>query len=229
MRSSGVLVLLVLVGVAGSVFAQSSAEPRAYVGGGLAVAWQPEESEDGHYLMDSTVGGTSPGFHVVAGIHLAPSFSLCGEWSKTGSVSGTRFTLQADGIAEEAVEHRESVLSVLFRWHPGAGRVSLQPVGGPSWVFEDTTGVGVLRRHDPSLPPEPWVSAESITRFALTGGADVAMRLSDRFQLTQFFGCIGCNAHAQTPKRQWTVDSPWWSTVAESSLSRDGELGLPTG
>src|SRR6185436_12364283 len=121
MRSSGVLVLLVLVGVPGPVFAQSSAETRAYVGAGLTVAWQPEESEDGHYLIDSTVGGTSAGLHVVAGIHITPSFSLGGEWSKTGSVSGTRLTLQAGGIAEEEVEHRESVLSVLLRWHPGAG------------------------------------------------------------------------------------------------------------
>ena len=88
--SSGVLALLVLVVVSGPVFAQSSAEPRAYVGAGFTVAWQSEESVDFHYLRDSTVGGASAGLHVVAGIHIAPSFSLGGEWSKTGSVSGTR-------------------------------------------------------------------------------------------------------------------------------------------
>jgi hypothetical protein len=185
MRSIGLALLF--VGVTGQAFGQSSAD-AGYVGGGVTVAWQPEEFSDGHYMLVSTLGGVSAGGHFQAGVHLRKAFSLSGELSVPGSVGGERIQLAPGGLTEGSVRHRETVISAVGRWHLESSAFTIQPLGGVSWVRTHTESASVLRSFNPSLPPEPMErSAESETRVGITGGVDVVGRLSRRFGVAPFF------------------------------------------
>jgi hypothetical protein len=169
MRSSGALALLVLVGMSGPAFAQSSAEPRVYVGGGLTVAWQPEESTDGHFLVSSTLGGVSVGPHIQAGVHVNKTVSLSAEFSLPVSLSGERVRFAGSGCTHESVEHRETIISVLNRYHFPRGTWEFQSAWGVGWVRTRTETDGALKTFsDESFPLTPFT--ETDTRIGLTWG-----------------------------------------------------------
>ncbi len=186
MRPSGVLALLVLVGVSGPVFAQSSAEPRVYVGGGLTVAWQPEELADGHYLVSSTLGGVSVGPHIQAGVHVNKTVSLSAEFSLPLSLSGERVRYAGSGYTHESVEHRETIISVLNRFHFPRGTWEFQPAWGVGWVRTRTETEGVINTfNDETFPLTPYT--ETDTRIGLTWGLDVVKRFSGNVGVAPFF------------------------------------------
>jgi hypothetical protein len=185
MRSIAVALLL-HVAVAARASAQSPAEPHAYVGGGLAVAWQPEEFADGHYLLSSTLGGVSAGPHIQAGVHVNRTVSLAAEFSMPMSLHGERVRYVGSGYTHESGEHRETIISVLNRFHFARGAWEFQPAWGVGWARTRTETEGVLRTAgEMSVPLTPYTDTD--TRMGLTGGLDVVRQFSGGFGVAPFF------------------------------------------
>lgn len=177
--------LLVMAGMAAQAFAQSHAEPKGYVAGGVTIAWQPEEFADGHYLGTSTLGGVSAGPHIQAGVHVNKTVSLAAEFSRPASLSGERVRFAGRGYTQESVEHREAIITAVTRFHFEHGTWEFQPAWGIAWVRTHTQTEGVLTTFDDvSVPITPYTDTD--TRIGLTSGLDVVHWISRGFGVAPF-------------------------------------------
>jgi hypothetical protein len=163
----------------------SAQDRRPYLEAGSLVSTQgshrPGESPS---FPRSGVGGTALGIAAAAGGFLASAVSIAFEASLPARFESVQETDYFQ-VFRTANRHRDIILSGLFHFHmPASDRVDIALAAGPSVVREDTlqrtafqTGPasGVLTGTFGPFGPD-----SSLTRWtvAITGGADVALRVS---------------------------------------------------
>ena len=183
---NAILVLACLMATLRSAAAQSPV-PKAHLDAGFALAIQPEGTEDGHYLQDSTLHGVAPGVHLSAGVRVFARLIADVEVTITAPISGEERLLGPGGFVEGKVDHRETIVSALGRWSGGSGRWRIEPSGGISWIVTDTQLDGQLISFNPGFPPQPYTLKEGGTAIAFTGGVDFVRFVSPRVAIAPFF------------------------------------------
>ena len=158
---------------------------RAYLQCSILLSHQPAASE-GYHRVSPNLHGTAAALSIGAGGFMSPSFALEGELFYGGMVSMPQrfsYTFSEDYIAGS----RDLVFSELVRYRPG-GRARVELVVGGGYVRTTTSEKSIVVTSGvPPVTSHPPDRSHPYNGFAITGGLDGAIRLSDRVALTPSF------------------------------------------
>ncbi len=164
-------------------------DASVYVAGGPMFSWQsartPPNEPD---LAQPGIGGSAIGVIGTVGFVLSPHLSIAGEVSVPARFVTTQ-ELHYSFSALYENHHRDVIVSALLHVHGRqTARVRPELVRGGSYVREDTVQLVAYQVGAPFPPTEnygPFSPAPAVIRdtLALTGGADVPIRLTNHVSL----------------------------------------------
>ena len=172
-----VLALLCFGGLASHAASQT---PTVEVGAAVGASFQKAGQSDSPYLGPG-FGGTAPAFAVFVDALVTPRFTVGGELTWAGDISGEQSQRVPGGSNIFVSDHRDTVISGTVKFSsPRNAAVRAAVVGGAGLARRHTHRVGQFFSNSP--PFEGPALEETLTSFvpAFTGGVDAAVQLGNR-------------------------------------------------
>jgi hypothetical protein len=165
-----------------SLIVLSAADARAQtvVGGAIGASSQSAGASDIPYLGPPFGGDAVSGVGLID-FHLRGHFTIGGEASLAGPISGTQ--TQRTGTSSNAFEsrHRDSVFSGVLKFGvPLGSRVRAAAAAGAGGAWRSTARSGTTASIFPPSSRQPFNDTLSDFVFAYTFGGDVDVRITDR-------------------------------------------------
>jgi hypothetical protein len=174
------LVMLALLCFGSLASHAAGQEARVQVGAVAGISLQNEGKSDSPYLGPG-FGGTAPALIMFADGLVTPRFTVGGEFTWAGAITGEQSQRVPGGNNVFVSHHHDAVISGTVKFNSSRdATVHAAVVGGAGLARRHTHRAGQFFSHSP--PFEGPAFEETLTSYvpAFTGGVDTAVRLGDR-------------------------------------------------
>jgi hypothetical protein len=149
----------------------------------VGLSAQGEGKSDSPYLGPG-FGGNATALVMFVDFLTQHAVGVGAELSLAGDITGDQSAKAPGGVNDFETAHHDSIVSATVKFRTPAGKaVQFAGVGGVGIARRHTERAGMFHSFNPSVPDTPYAATDSGTVPAVTGGADLSIRVNRRVNI----------------------------------------------